>query len=93
MGFHEGRRIVLKHIREYLYEEGESVPVCSIYDIPYVKRMMAYLGEMGLVEDIMALDAFEKQMRPIPRKDWGTAVIKAIEAEYEFPPFVYKEVK
>ena len=93
MGFNEGRRVVLKHIREYLYEEGEGEPVCSIYDIPYVKRMMAYLGEMGLVDEIMALDAFDKQMRPVPRKDWGTAVIKAIEKEYDFPLFVYKDVK
>ncbi len=93
MGFHEGRRIVFKHIREYLYEEGEGHPVCSIYDIPYVKRMMAYLGEMGLVDEIMALDSFDKQMRPVPRKDWGTAVIKAIEEEYCFPPYVYKDVK
>ena len=93
MGFHEGRRIVLKHIREYLYEEGEGDPVCRIYDIPYVKRMMAYLGEMGLVDEIMALDAFDKQMRSVPRKDWGTAVIKAIEEEYDFPPYVYKDVK
>lgn len=93
MGFHEGQRIVLKHIREYLYEEGEGEPVCSIYDIPYVKRMMAYLGEMGLVDEIMALDAFDNKMRPVPRKDWGTAVIKAIEEEYDFPPYVYKNVK
>ena len=93
IGFNEGRRIVLKHIRDYLYEEGEGNPVCSIYDIPYVKRMMAYLGEMGCVDEIMALDAFDKQMRPVPRKDWGTAVIKAIEEEYDFPPYVYKDVK
>jgi len=26
-------------------------------------------------------------------KDWSTAVIKAIEEEYDFTPFVYKEVK
>lgn len=93
MAFHEGRRIVLKHIREYLYVEGEGDPVCRIYDIPYVKRMMAYLGEMGLVDEIMALDAFDKQMRSVPRKDWGTAAIKAIEEEYDFPPYVYKNVK
>ena len=85
--------MVFKHIREYLYEEGEGEPVHSIYDIPYVKRMMAYLGEMGLVDDIMALDTFDRQMRSIPRKDWGTVVIKAIEEEYEFPPYVYKVVK
>ena len=93
LGFHQGRRMVLKHVREYLYEEGEGSPVCSIYDIPYVKRMMAYLGEMGLVDDIMALDNFDKRMRPIPRKDWGAAVIKAIEEEYDYPLFVYKDVK
>lgn len=55
--------------------------------------MMAYLGEMGLVDEIMALDAFDKQMRSVPRKDWGTAAIKAIEEEYDFPPYVYKNVK
>lgn len=93
MGFREGRRMVFKHIREYLYEEGEGEPVNSIYDIPYVKRMMAYLGEMGLAEDIMALDAFDKKMHPTPRRDWGTTVIKAIEDEFTFPPYVYKEVK
>lgn len=93
MGFHLGRRMVLKHIREFLYEEGEGRPVCSIYEIPYVRRMLSYLGEMGLAEDILALDAFDKRMRPIPRKDWGTAVIKAIEDEFEFPPYVYKDVK
>ena len=91
--FHHGRRMVLKHIREYLYEEGEVDPVCSIYDIPYVKRMMAYLGEMGLVEEIMALDAFDAKMRSIPRKDWGTTAIKAIEEKFEFPPYVYQVVK
>jgi hypothetical protein len=93
MGFHQGRRMVLKHVREYLYEEGDGEPVCSIYDIPYVKRMMAYLGEMGMIEEIIALDAFDKRMRPVPRKEWGTAVIRAIEEEFEFPPHVYKDVK
>lgn len=92
-GFHEGRRVVFKHIREYLYEEGEGEPVNSIYDIPYVKRMMAYLGEMGLVEEIMALDAFDRKMRPVTRREWGTTAIKAIEEEYGFPPFVYRDVK
>jgi hypothetical protein len=90
--FHQGRRLVLKQVRAYLYEEGEGEPVHSIYDIPYVKRMMAYLGEMGLVEEIMALDAFDWKMRSVPRAEWGTAVIKAIEELYGFPPFVYREV-
>lgn len=93
LGFHQGRRMVFKHIREYLYEEGEGEPVCCIYNIPYVKRMMAYLGEMGLVEEIMALDAFDRKMHPIPRAEWGAAVIKVIEEEFQFPPYVYKNVK
>lgn len=93
LGFHQGRRMVFKHIREYLYEEGEGEPVYCIYNIPYVKRMMAYLGEMGLVEEIMALDAFDRKMHPIPRAEWGTAVIKVIEEEFQFPPYVYKNVK
>lgn len=93
LGFHQGRRMVFKHIREYLYEEGEGEPVCCIYNIPFVKRMMAYLGEMGLVEEIMALDAFDRKMHPIPRAEWGIAVIKVIEEEFQFPPYVYKNVK
>ena len=93
MAFHEGRRMVLKHIRDYLYEEGEGNPVCSIYEIPYVRRMLAYLGEMGLEEDIIALDDFDKKLRPVPRKDWGTTAIKAIEEEFPMPEYVFKEVK
>jgi hypothetical protein len=85
--------MVLKHIRDYLYEEGEGNPVCSIYEIPYVRRMLAYLGEMGLEEDIIALDDFDKKLRPVPRKDWGTTVIKAIEEEFPMPEYVFKEVK
>lgn len=93
MGFGEGEEVVLRWVRQYLYEEASDEPVHSIYDIPYVKRMMAYLGEMGCIEDIMALDTFEKRMRPVPRRDWGTAVIKAIEEEFGFPEFVYGEVQ
>lgn len=91
--FREGEQVVLKWVRQFLYEKGQEDPVRSLYDIPYVRRMMAYLGEMGLTDDIMALAAFEKRMRPVPPKDWGTAVIKAIEEDYDFPPFVYKNVE
>ena len=91
--FREGEEVVLKWVREYLYEEGQDKPVHSIYDIPYVRRMLAYLGEMGLVDEIMAIDELEKKMRPVHRTKWGAAVIKAIEAKFDFPPFVYKNVE
>ena len=91
--FREGEEVVYKWVRKYLYEEASDKPVCSIYDIPYVRRMLAYLGEMGRTDDIMAIDAFEKRMKSIPRTQWGTAVIRALEEEFSFPPFVYDEVK
>ena len=91
--FREGEEVVFRWVRKYLYEEASDKPVCSIYDIPYVRRMLAYLGEMGRVEDIMAIDAFEKRMRNTPRAKWGTAVIKALEDEFSFAPFVYRVVE
>jgi len=91
--FREGEEMVFKWVRKYLYEEASDKPVCSIYDIPYVRRMLAYLGEMGRVEDIMAIDAFDKRMRNTPRATWGTAVIKALEEEFSFAPFVYRVVE
>lgn len=91
--FREGEDVVYKWVRKYLYEEASDKPVCSIYDIPYVRRMLAYLGEMGRVDDIMAIDAFEKRMRRVPRTQWGTAVIKALEDEFSSQPFVYDVVK
>lgn len=91
--FRKGEEAVFKWVRKYLYEEASDRPVCSIYDIPYVRRMLAYLGEMGRVDDIMAIDAFDKRMRNVHRTEWGTTVIKALEEEFGFPPFVYDEVK
>lgn len=91
--FREGEEVVFKWVRKYLYEEASDKPVCSIYDIPYVRRMLAYLGEMGRTDDIMAIDAFEKRMKSIPRTEWGTAVIKALEDEFSFQPFVYDVVE
>lgn len=91
--FREGEEAVYKWVRKFLYEEASDKPVCSIYDIPYVRRMLAYLGEMGRVEDILAIDAFDKRMRRIPRVEWGTAVIKEIEAMFSFAPFVYRIVE
>ena len=91
--FREGEEVVFKWVRKYLYEEASDKPVCSIYDIPKVRRMLAYLGEMGRTDDIMAIDAFDKRMKSIPRTEWGTAVIKALEEEFGFPPFVYDVVE
>ena len=84
LSFHQGRRMVLKQVWAYLREEGGDASVSSIYDVPYVKRMLAYLGEMGMVEDIMELDAFDKKMRSVPEKDWSAAVLAAIEEEFTF---------
>lgn len=95
--FREGERTVLRAVRDYLYEHsGEwenDRPVESIYDVPYVRRMMAYLGEMGMIEDIMAIDAFDKRMRSVPSRQWANAVIKAIEEEFPMPEYVFQEVK
>lgn len=61
--FLEGEEVVFKWVRQYMYEEGSEKLIHSIYDIPYVRRMMAYLGEMGMVEDLVAIDEFEKKMQ------------------------------
>ena len=93
MQFLEGEKTVLTWVRKYLYEDAGDKPVCSLYEIPYVRRMLAYLGEMGMVEDIIALDEFDKRMRAVPRTEWGAAVIKEIESMFCLPPFVYDVVK
>ena len=79
--FREGERTVLRAVRDYLYERQEKEPVDCIYGVPYVTRMMGYLGEMGLEDDIVALDAFDKRMSKVPQKEWAGTVIKAIEDE------------
>ena len=89
----EGEEAVMRQVRDYLYEEGVRKPVTSIYDIPYVRRMMNYLGQMGLVDEIMAVDAFDKRLQGIPLADWGNAAIRAIEEEFNFPEYVFKVVK
>ena len=95
--FREGERTVLRAVRDYLYEHsGEwenDRPIESIYDVPYVRRMMAYLGEMGMIEDIMAIDAFDKRMRTVPSRQWANAVIKAIEEDFPMPEYVFQEVE
>lgn len=89
----EGEETVLRWVRQYLYEETGEHPVDSIYDIPYVRRMMAYLGEMGMVEELLALDRFDRSLSGTPSEAWGTTAIRAIESEFDFPPFVYKVIK
>ena len=89
----EGEEIVLKWVREYLYEEAKDRIYDSIFDIPYVKRMVIYLGEMGLSEDILALDAFDKSMAGTSRPERGTAVIKAIEKEFSLPEYIFKSIE
>ena len=88
-----GEETVLKWVRQFLYEQTDEGAVRSLYDIPYVRRMLAYLGEMGMVDDILAIDALEQQMSVIPAKNWATAVIAAIEKEFSFPPFVYDLIR
>ena len=89
----EGEEAVMRQVRDYLYEEGVRKPVTSIYDIPYVRRMMNYLGQMGLVDEIMAIDAFDKRLQGIPLAEWGNAAIRAIEEEFDFPEYVFKVVR
>ena len=43
--------------------------------------------------DILAVDAFERRLRSVPRKEWGNAVIRAIEEEFDFPEYVFREVR
>ena len=89
----EGEEIVLRWVREYLYEDEHKTIYESIFDLPYVKRMMLYLGEMGLLQDILALETFDKRMQDLPRIEWGTDIIKAIEEEFTLPEYVFKEIK
>ncbi len=91
--FREGERTVLSAVRDYMYEQQEEKPVDTIYAVPYVLRMMGYLGEMRMTADIVAIDAFERRMRTVPRKEWGNAAIKAIEDEFDFPEYIFKEVR
>ncbi len=93
MRFREGEETVLRAVRDYLYEEGMQKPVGSVFDVPYVRRMMDYLGEMGLVEEIMAIDAFDRKLRNIPPDERCNAAIKAIEEEFDFPEYVCKNVR
>lgn len=86
----EGEETVLKWVREYLYEDREGTLYDSIFEIPYVRRMMLYLGEMHLTDDIQALEAFDRRMRATPRQEWCTAVIRAIEEEFALPEYVFK---
>jgi hypothetical protein len=89
----EGRDVVLKWVREFLYEEA-SQPYRSIYDIPYVRRMLLYLGEMGLTDDILALEVFDKQMAGTPHDEWNNAAIKAIEKELSLSEeYIFRHVK
>ena len=91
--FREGERTVLGAVREYMYEQQEEKPVDTIYAVPYVQRMMGYLGEMGMTGDILAVDAFERRLRTVPRQEWGNAVIRAVEEEFDFPEYVFREVR
>ena len=89
--FREGERAILGAVRDYLYEHQEKEPVDCIYGVPYVTRMMGYLGEMGLEDEIIALDAFDRRMGKVPQKEWAAAVIKAIEEKFDFPEYVAKD--
>ena len=91
--FREGERTVLGAVRDYMYEKQEEKPVDTIYGVPYVLRMMGYLGEMGMTDDIIAIDTLERRLRTVQRKEWGNAAIKAIEEEFDFPEYIFKEVQ
>lgn len=86
--FREGERVVLGYVREMLYEKGEDKQYEDIYGIPYVQRMMHYLGEMGLVDDIIAIDDLNQRMREMPEDQRISLAIKAIENEFSFPEYI-----
>jgi len=90
--FREGERTVLKAVRDYLYEHCEE-RLDTLYAVPYVRRMMAYLGEMEMVDDILAIDAFDKRISTLPREGWANEVIRAIEETFPLPEYIFKEVK
>ena len=89
----EGEKTVLMHVRECLYEDEQQFIHDSIFDLPYVKRMVRYLGEMGLTDDILALDAFDRRMQDLPGIEWGTDIIRAIEEEFTLPEYIFKQIK
>ena len=89
----EGEEIVLRWVREYLYEDEQKTVYDSIFSIPYVGRMVSYLGEMGCLDDILSLEAFDARMQDLPRIEWGTDIIQAIEEEFPMDEYVFKEVK
>lgn len=85
--FREGELTVLTVVRDYLYKPHDEMIADTIYAVPHVYRMMAYLGEMGMEEDILSLDAFDRRMSHIPHEEWASAVIQAIEEEFPMPSF------
>lgn len=89
LGFWEGEEIVLKWVRKSLYEDQKGKLCDSIFEIPKVSRMMFYLGVMGRMRDIMALESFDIRMRRVPRAGWAEAVIRAIEEEFTLPEYIF----
>ncbi len=88
----EGEEIVLKWVRDQLYEGAVESGCRSIFSVPYVKRMMRYLGAMGLTDDILALEAFDKRLRDAPDGEWTDAAIRAIEHDFSLSEYVFKEI-
>jgi len=76
----EGSHAVLETVREYLLNNGKVIAE-TIYAVPEVRQMMTQLGQMGMISDIIALDAFDLRTCAIPRDEWAGAVIEEIENE------------
>lgn len=93
--FREGEKVILGWVRQHLYErQGSDAELLhSIFDVPYVSRMLAYLGEMGMAEDILAIEEFDKRMQSCNRHEWANAVIKSIEERFGLGDYVFKSVK
>lgn len=90
----EGRGIILRAVRDYLKKngeewlrttEGEDGLRPSIYSITYVRRMVLYLGEMGMESDILSIDEFDSDMGFLSGREWADAVIDAVEKEFPTP--------
>ena len=48
---------------------------------------------MGMVEDIMAVDAFNRRLRGLPPTKWMNTAIKEIEDAFPTKEYVFKKIK
>ena len=54
----EGRQAVLNVVLQYLQSPEEKPEKLELFDVPHVSRMTLYLGAMGEVDEVLALQRF-----------------------------------